>query len=53
MSDYLECVICESVIPDLGHNPDPVNNGKGRCCDLCNITVVIPARLKQIRELYE
>lgn len=27
-----------------GHNAAPVNNG--RCCDVCNDTVVIPTRIK-------
>ena len=29
-----------------GHNAHPINNG--RCCDGCNLTVVIPARLGNI-----
>ena len=53
MSRDLTCCICESLLPDLGNNPDPVNDGKGRCCDICNLTVVIPARLKQVREAYD
>ncbi len=28
-----------------GHNAEPVMNA--RCCDSCNATVVIPARLKE------
>lgn len=30
-----------------GHNAEPVNNG--RCCDDCNYTVVLPARMNGIR----
>mgnify|MGYP003153774454 FL=1 len=28
-----------------GHNAHPINDG--RCCDGCNLTVVIPARLSR------
>jgi hypothetical protein len=30
---------------DNGNNAQPVNDG--RCCDECNMDVVIPARLQQ------
>ena len=53
MNSNLTCCICEALLPDLGHNPEPVNNGKGRCCDVCNFTVVIPARLKEIEKFYD
>ena len=33
----------------LGNNPMPVKN-VGRCCDKCNTTVVIPARLEAMNE---
>ena len=49
MSNYIECCICEAIIPDLGHNPDPINEGKGRCCDTCNLRYVIPARIYSLR----
>ena len=46
----MDCSICSSEIEknpitgwDQGHNADPVN--RGRCCDVCNSFVVIPARL--------
>jgi len=31
------------VVWDKGNNAEPVN--KGRCCDVCNLTVVVPMRL--------
>ena len=31
---------------DKGNNAEPVNNG--RCCDSCNDTIVLPARLTAI-----
>jgi hypothetical protein len=49
----IECVICHKVmIPEFGPNS---NNAApvvydGRCCDLCNSTVVIPARITRMRK---
>ena len=48
MKDTTTCSICHNDIPivggwALGHNAEPVN--AGRCCDICNDTVVIPARM--------
>ena len=51
-----ECVLCGMEIPPEydpsgkpfwygGHNPQPLSN-EGRCCDVCNHTKVIPARLR-------
>ena len=50
MDDKILCSICKNEIPAVrgwkhGHNADPVN--QGRCCDVCNTTVVIPARIAQ------
>lgn len=45
----MKCSICDKEIPvkdggwDSGNNAQPVNDG--RCCDDCNMSVVIPARL--------
>lgn len=59
--EVLQCDLCPRDIdihrdPDtgkaywnLGHNAYPVSD-EGRCCDICNATKVIPARLKAIRE---
>ena len=53
----MKCCICDGEIDkhytpegkmywDQGHNPAPVKTGEDdRCCDNCNATVVIPARL--------
>jgi len=32
-----------------GHNAEPVVDN-GRCCDYCNVIVVIPARLRSLEE---
>ncbi len=39
------CSICESDYEGYGHNAWPY---PGRCCGVCNDTLVIPARLKGI-----
>jgi hypothetical protein len=46
----MKCSICGKDIPAVGgradgHNAQPVNDG--RCCDECNLTVVIPERMQQ------
>ena len=48
----MNCSICNKEIPvkaggwDSGNNAQPVNDG--RCCDQCNMDVVIPARLHAV-----
>lgn len=38
------CVICGDVIKDKhGHDAHPI--AAGRCCDVCNYTVVVPSRI--------
>jgi hypothetical protein len=43
-----KCSICKKEICGYDNNAEPVN--KGKCCNDCNITKVIPARLKQIND---
>lgn len=43
-----DCVLCEKRFFNFGHNPAPLSE-EGRCCDSCNNTKVIPARIKSIR----
>jgi len=40
------CSICAETITGYGNNAMPINDG--RCCDECNSTKVIPARLAKI-----
>lgn len=46
----MKCSICDKEIPvkeggwSQGNNAEPINSG--RCCDECNMAVVIPARLR-------
>jgi len=42
----VRCCLCKDEIEGYGHNPLPLYNREGRCCSICNITRVIPARLK-------
>jgi hypothetical protein len=43
----MECVICKQGFEGYGNNPDPVTTD-GRCCDTCNLTVIIPERLRRL-----
>jgi len=44
-SQSVVCAICEKPFQEYGHSAEPVR--RGRCCNACNDTVVIPARLKR------
>jgi hypothetical protein len=50
----MNCSICQKPIEnkngwDKGNNAEPVNNG--RCCDYCNMAVVVPARFQLMMNL--
>lgn len=46
-----KCCICDGTFNGYGNNPWPVVEDKNaRCCDQCNETKVIPARIVQIME---
>lgn len=42
------CCICGEEFIGYGNNPQPVME-KGRCCDRCNSTVVIPKRMEDLK----
>ena len=47
LQDYVENKLDmwrDEIYTEYGHNAEPVNDG--RCCDMCNQTVVIPRRIK-------
>ena len=45
----MKCCICGDEIENkTSNNAEPVK--VGRCCDYCNQVVVIPARLKELKE---
>ena len=47
--ETFKCCICLNECRGLGNNPDPISeNEDDRCCDNCNMTKVIPARLKAV-----
>jgi len=43
----MKCVFCKKYCGKFGHNALPVRDG--RCCEECNSSVVIPARIKATR----
>lgn len=50
-SESMKCCLCKNEIEAVrgwaeGNNAEPVMDG--RCCDDCNMSRVIPARLKQL-----
>ena len=50
-----ECVLCNDIfIGGYGNNPDPVvKEWSARCCDACNTSIVLPARVKEALEANE
>jgi hypothetical protein len=40
----MKCVLCGKIIFGWGNNPSPLAT-KGECCEMCNTTLVIPARI--------
>lgn len=45
------CSICVKNYEGYGNNAQPVNNGK--CCDECNITIVVPRRFQDAKNRRE
>ena len=49
----LTCCLCGSTFVGWGNNPFPLSDKEDdKCCDECNYTKVIPARLARIAEAY-
>ena len=45
------CCICKKLFTGYGNNPYPIiDESKAVCCDMCNQTKVIPARITQMNE---
>ena len=43
------CCICGNKFFGWGNNPWPINSNDGaKCCDMCNLTRVIPARIENV-----
>ena len=47
MTEQPKCAICGKSYTGHGHNAEPF---PGRCCDECNRTVVIPARIGELKK---
>ena len=44
----MKCCLCGKEAGKYGHNAEPVM--KGRCCDKCNTTKVVPARFEEAKK---
>lgn len=42
------CCFCEKPYGKYGNNPTPLKEFPKKCCDVCNIIRVIPARIKSL-----
>lgn len=49
MEEKTVCCICGKEFEGWGNDPWPIKL-EGECCDDCNCTVVIPARLESLKE---
>ncbi|MDR2571535.1 MAG: hypothetical protein LBD23_14755 [Oscillospiraceae bacterium] len=46
------CGICKKEYEGFGNNPHPIETiSNDRCCDSCNINIVIPVRLFISKEI--
>lgn len=47
--DYeFKCCICgKHITNEYGNNPYPIYNA-GECCNICNMLIVLPARIKKL-----
>ena len=48
MAETKKCVICGKEFEGYGNNAEPVADGT--CCDDCNLSIVVPARLSEARK---
>ena len=44
------CCFCEETFEGWGHNPHPILHGRVVACDECNVTIVLPQRIRMRRE---
>ena len=51
MDDLKKCRICGKGYKSYGNNPQPVCDG--RCCDRCNLSIVIPERKRRLLGSYK
>ena len=43
-----KCCICGKEVEEYGNNPWPIK--EGRCCNECNLSKVLPARIEMLRK---
>jgi hypothetical protein len=48
MTETGTCSLCGGPYDHFGNNPEPLKDVEERCCDNCNTSKVIPARLRRI-----
>lgn len=52
--EFKKCCFCGDKIVGWGNNPWPANKDEDAvCCDYCNRTVVVPARLEELAKQKE
>lgn len=44
------CCICGKPYRGYGNNPEPVKS-EGRCCDECNKTIVLRAKVRELKRV--
>ncbi len=45
-----KCCLCGKSFTGYGNNPYPVDKDlEHRCCDVCNVTKVLPARVLELK----
>ena len=42
----VKCVLCKRPVGGYGHNAEPL--AEGVCCEVCNNTRVLPARIRAL-----
>jgi hypothetical protein len=46
----ITCCFCGCEIDDgFGNNPEPLKSYPNRCCDKCNMEIVIPERIERVK----
>ena len=48
-----KCCLCGKEIIGYGNNPAPLKSSVRKCCDECNLKLVVPARMKMKGEYTE
>jgi hypothetical protein len=50
-NDIIKCCFCGCDIDNgYGNNPEPLKSYPNRCCDKCNIEIVIPERIERVKK---